>query len=81
MSKALEGFLDMLGVKLLEGDVWGHRKDLDDFFTVEDSTLNEIRTLAAKGTNLNDLASQMQKKAKINFDLIKYIAAESRITA
>ena len=71
----------MQGVKLLEGDVWGHRKDLDEFFTVEDSTLDEIRTLVASGTNLDDITSQMQKKARINSDLVKYIAAESRITA
>ena len=81
MSKALEGFREMQGVKLLEGDVWGHRKDLDEFFTVEDSTLDEIRTLVASGTNLDDITSQMQKKARINSDLVKYIAAESRITA
>ena len=81
MSNALEGFREMQGVKLLEGDVWGHRKDLDEFFTVEDSTLDEIRTLVASGTNLDDITSQMQKKARINSDLVKYIAAESRITA
>jgi hypothetical protein len=28
MSKAIDVFLDMQGVKLLQGDVWGHRKDM-----------------------------------------------------
>ena len=81
MSKAIDGFLEMQGVELLEGDVWGHRKDIAEYFTVEDSTLDEIRTLVANGTNLDDIVSQMQKKAKINPDLVKYIAAESRISA
>jgi hypothetical protein len=36
ISKAIEVFLDMQGVKLLEGDVWGHRKDIDEYFTVAD---------------------------------------------
>jgi hypothetical protein len=80
MSKAIEVFLDMQGIALLEGDVWGHRKDIDEYFTIEDSTLDEIRTLAANGTNLDDVAKQIEDKAKIGSDLLKYIA-KSKITA
>ncbi len=43
MSNAIQVFLEMQGVEMLEGDVWGHRKDLDEYFTVDDSTLEEIR--------------------------------------
>ncbi len=74
MSDAIQVFLDMQGIELLEGDVWGHRKDLDEYFTVEDATLNEIRTLAASGTNMDDVTTEMQKKARLGSDLIKYIA-------
>ena len=80
MSRAMGVFLDMQGVKLLEGDVWGHRKDIDEYFTVEDATMDEIRALAARGASLDDVAGQMQKKAKISPDLIKYIA-NTKITA
>jgi hypothetical protein len=75
MSKAIEVFLDMQGVKLLQGDVWGHRKDLDEYFTVEDATIEEIRTLAASGTNLDDVAQQLQQKARLSPDLVKYLAS------
>ncbi len=74
MSNAINVFLDMQGIELLEGDVWGHRKDLDEYFTVEDETLNEIRSKAATGANMDDVASEMQKKARLGSDLIKYIA-------
>jgi hypothetical protein len=80
MSNAIQVFLDMQGIELLEGDVWGHRKDLDEYFTVEDATLHEIRSLAASGADIGDLADQMQKKAKLGSDLIKYIA-RTKITA
>jgi hypothetical protein len=80
MSNAMQVFLDMQGVELLEGDVWGHRKDLDEYFTVEDATLEEIRTLAASGASMEDMTSQLQKKARLGPDLIKYIA-KSKITA
>jgi hypothetical protein len=80
MSKAIDVFLDMQGVKLLEGDVWGHRKDIDEYFTVEDATIEEIRSLADSGTTLDGVANQIQKRAKIGPDLIKYIA-KTKMTA
>ena len=72
--------MDMQGIELLEGDVWGHRKDLDEYFAVEDATLNEIRSLAASGANMEDMAAQLQKKARLGPELIKYIA-KTKITA
>lgn len=80
MSKAIEVFLEMQGVKLLKGDVWGHRKDLDEYFIIEDATLEEIRTLVASGTNLDEVADKVQHKGKLSPDLIKYLAS-NKITA
>ena len=80
MSKSIGVFLDMQGVKFIEGDVWGHRKDLDEYFTVEDSTLDKIRALAADGASADDVANQIQRKARIGSELIKYIG-KTRITA
>lgn len=80
MSNAIQVFLEMQGIELLEGDVWGHRKDLDEYFTVEDTTMEEIRTLTSTGLDMDEMASQIQKKARLGPDLIKYIA-KSKITA
>ena len=74
MSRAIEVFLEMQGIELLQGDVWGHRKDLDEYFTVDDTTTEEIRTLAASGARMDDVANQVQKTARIGSELIKYIA-------
>jgi hypothetical protein len=74
MSNAIQVFLEMQGIELLEGDVWGHRKDLDEYFTVDDTTLEEIRSLASNGANIDIVAGQIQKKARLAPDLIKYIA-------
>ncbi|MCK9441189.1 MAG: DUF1699 family protein [Methanothrix sp.] len=80
MSNAIQVFLNMQGIDMLEGDVWGHRKDLDEYFTVEDATIAEIRSLTESGSSMNDVASQVQRKARIGPDLIKYIA-KTKITA
>ena len=80
MSNAIQVFLDMQGIELLQGDVWGHRKDLDEYFTVEDTTVEEIRSLADSGSTLDDVADQIQKKTRLGPELIKYVA-KTKITA
>ena len=80
MSNAIEVFLDMQGIELLEGDVWGHRKDLDEYFTVEDATIEEIHSLADSGASMDDVTDKVQKKTRLNPDLIEYIA-KTKITA
>jgi hypothetical protein len=74
MSNAIHVFMEMQGIDLIEGDVWGHRKDLDEYFVVDENTLKEIKSLASSGTNMDKLAGQIQKKARLAPDLIKYIA-------
>jgi hypothetical protein len=51
----------MQGIKMLKGDMCGHRKDLDE----GDSTLEEICALAACGASADDVADQIHKKARI----------------
>ncbi len=74
MSNAIQVFLEMQGIEMLEGDVWGHRKDLDEYYTVDDTTLEEIHALAASGVSADDVADQIQRKTRMGSDLIKYIA-------
>jgi hypothetical protein len=80
MSNAIQVFLEMQGIDLLQGDVWGHRKDLDEYFTVEDATMDEIRALVSSGATTEDVADQVQKKTRLSPELIKYIA-RSKVTA
>ena len=74
MSKAIGVFLEMQGVNLLEGDVWGHRKDIDEYFTVPDEALNAIKSLAKEGASAEEITREVQKTSKLGKGLIEYIA-------
>ena len=74
MSKAIGVFLEMQGVNLLEGDVWGHRKDIDEYFTVPDEALKAIKSLAEKGVSKEEMAREVQKTSKLGRGLIEYLA-------
>jgi hypothetical protein len=80
MSHAIQVFLEMQGIDVLEGDVWGHRKDLDEYFTINDTTMEEIRAMTAKGVSFEEMSEEFQKKTRLGSDLIKYIA-KTKMTA
>jgi len=80
MSKAIKVFLEMQGIDLLEGDVWGHRKDIDEYYMVDEETIGEIESMISSGVSIDEAADQIQKKTRLATDLIKYIA-KSKITA
>jgi hypothetical protein len=80
LSKAIKLFLEMQGITLLEGDVWGHRKDIDEYYIVDEEAIEEIGTLIKEGESIQDATALIQKKTRLAPDLIKYIA-RSKITA
>jgi len=45
----------------------------------EEATIEEIRSLAASGASMDDVADKIQKKTRLNPDLIKYVA-KTKIT-
>lgn len=74
MSQAIGGFLKMQGIELLQGDVWGHRKDIDEYFTVPDEAIVAIRSQKEKGAASEETIKEVQKTAKLGADLVSYIA-------
>jgi len=80
MSKAMKLFLEMQGIDLLKGDVWGHRKDIDEYFVVDENAIEKIGDLISKGESIDDATTQIKMRTRLAPDLIKYIA-RSKITA
>ena len=80
LSRAITLFLEMQGITLLEGDVWGHRKDIDEYYVVDEEAIEEIGNLIKEGESIEDAAATIQRKTRLAPDLIKYIA-KSKITA
>jgi hypothetical protein len=39
LAKSHSRFPGDAGIELLQGDVWGHGKDLDEYFTIEEATI------------------------------------------
>lgn len=43
VSESIKMYLEMQGIKLLEGDVWGHRKDINPYFDVSEEVIKKFK--------------------------------------
>ncbi|MDP2767788.1 MAG: DUF1699 family protein, partial [Candidatus Methanoperedens sp.] len=42
ISSSTKMFLDMQGIALLEGDVWGHRKDINEYSEIKPAVFDRM---------------------------------------
>jgi len=63
-------------VQLLKGDVWGHRKDIDEYYTIGDKVVSRINALMAEGSSIEETVKRLQRETKLSEDLIRYILKE-----
>jgi hypothetical protein len=73
VSKSIEMFLGMQRIQLIEGDVWGHRKDLNEYYTVPSSILEKINEMKLGGKSTEDIGEEISKKSKLNYGMVTYI--------
>jgi hypothetical protein len=72
-SKSIEMFLDMQRIKLIEGDVWGHRKDLNEYYTIPSSVVEIIKEMKLEGKSNEDIEKEVSRRNKINPGMVNYI--------
>ncbi len=69
-------FLDMQGIALLEGDVWGHRKDINEYSEIKPEVLDRINELKAEGLSESDLLKKLGRQTQLSNDLLKFLLKE-----
>ncbi|MDW5551726.1 DUF1699 family protein [Methanosarcina sp.] len=73
VSRAIEMFLEMQKVQLVEGDVWGHRKDIHEYYTVPDSIISKIRNMKAEGISDEKIAEKIAHESKLSPEMVSYV--------
>ncbi|WP_048144668.1 DUF1699 family protein [Methanothrix harundinacea] len=77
MSHAGQMFLEMQGVEIVEGDVWGHRKDIDEYYTVDDKVMERITSLQSEGVNLEEIAGRVSRESKLSPAMVRYMIKQA----
>lgn len=67
----------MQGIELIEGDVWGNRKALQEYCSINDDVLNRIEQLRSTGLDPSEIARMVSREVQLSPDLIKYVIKQS----
>ena len=73
VSKSIEMFLEMQRTQLIEGDVWGHRKDINEYYSIPSSVIEKIRELKMEGTPAERIEEKVSRESKLNPEMVAYI--------
>lgn len=80
VSRSIEMFLGMQNVAVLEGDVWGHRKDICEYRVVPRGALDDIAAMTLEGVDRSRIMHDVGLKYKLSPSLIEF-AIKKGITA
>ena len=73
VSNSIQMFLQMQRIQLIEGDVWGHRKDINEYYTVPSSVIEKIKEMKIEGKSTKDIEAKVSGESKINPGMVAYI--------
>jgi hypothetical protein len=73
VSRAIEMFLEMQKVELFEGDVWGHRKDISEYFIIPPSVISKIRGMKAEGAPAERIVEKIAQESNLDPKMVSYI--------
>jgi hypothetical protein len=76
ISNSTKMFLKMQEVALLEGDVWGHRKDINEYSEIKPEILDRIRELKAEGLPESEVLDRLVRKTNLSRDLLEFLLKE-----
>ncbi|HOW13827.1 DUF1699 family protein [Methanosarcina sp.] len=73
VSKSIEMFLQMQRIHLLEGDVWGHRKDINEYYAIPSSVIEKIKEMKTEGKSTEEIEKKISRESKLNPGMVSYI--------
>ncbi len=74
ISNSTRMFLDMQGIALLEGDVWGHRKDINEYSEIKPEVFDRIQELKKEGLSESDMLGRLGRETGLSRDIAAILA-------
>ncbi len=71
--KSIEMFLEIQKVQLIEGNVCGHRRNINDYYTISSSVTEKIKEMKIEGKSNEDIETKVSRESKLNPGMVAYI--------
>ena len=73
ISDSSRMYLKMRDLELLEGDVWGHRKDINEYSEISPSVYERIKECQQVGMDEESIIEKLARETRLGTDLISFI--------
>ena len=73
VSKSIEMFLEMQRIQLIEGDVWGHRKDISEYLDISSSVFERIKEMKLEDKASEDIIAKISRESRLSTQMVTYI--------
>jgi len=73
ISKSIRMYLEMQNIALLEGDVWGHRKDINEYYEIQPIIFEKISEFKNDGLDEKEIVRRILRESKLDEDLLYFI--------
>lgn len=73
LSQSIQLFLKMQNVAVLEGNVWGHRKDICEYRLIPPSLFDEIESMRQKRVDQDRIVHDVGARYRLPESLIEFV--------
>jgi hypothetical protein len=78
VSKSIQTFLEMRRIQLVEGDVWGHRKDISEYFIIQPSVFEKIKEMKLEGKIDDEIKVKVSRESKLSPQMVAYVMTKDK---
>jgi hypothetical protein len=76
ISNSTKTVLNLQGISLLEGDIWGHRKDTNEYYEIKQEVLDTIEELKKEDLSEAEILKRMGRIPGLGKDLLQFLIKE-----
>ena len=73
LSQSILMFLNMQKISIIEGDVWGHRKDISEYRPVPPSVFEDIETMKQKRVDQDKIVHDVGAKYRLSPGFVEFV--------
>lgn len=77
VSSSARMYLKMQGIELIEGDVWGHRKDINEHYEISQRVFEHIKQYRSDGMSEADIVEKLTRETRLSSELISFLVRNS----
>ncbi|WP_370572283.1 DUF1699 family protein [Methanomethylovorans sp.] len=73
VSRSTKMYLKMQGIELIEGDVWGHRKDINEYYEIPQEVFDRLKQWRTDKMQEKDIIEKLTRETRLGPDFVSFL--------